>query len=171
MRHSERFAFVKAPITAVFDYVDDPARFASHMNQSSWRMGGVSMTFQFDEGGGRQVGSHIRLSGRILGIPLFLDEVVTQRTPPTFKVWETCSEPRLLVIGRYRMGFELTPEPEGTHLRVFLHYAHPSRSAFRWLSRMFGQYYADWCTQRMVEDTVNHFAAQSKPPVTSGSGS
>ena len=152
MPRSERVAFVNAPITAVFDYVDDPARFASHMNQSSWRMGGGSMTFQFDEGGGSKVGSHIRLSGRILDISLFLDAVVTQRTPPTFKVWETCSEPQLLVIGRYRMGFELTPEPEGTLLRVFLHYALPSKWAFRWLSRIFGQYYADWCTRRMVAD-------------------
>ena len=122
------------------------------------------MTFQFDEGGGSKVGSHIRLSGRILDISLFLDAVVTQRTPPTFKVWETCSEPQLLVIGRYRMGFELTPEPEGTLLRVFLHYALPSKWPFRWLSSIFG------LTQIGARDawwrTVNHFAAQSKQPVT-----
>ena len=37
---------------------------------------------------GRSVGSHIRLSGRILGMQLYVDEVVTQRNPPFEKTWK-----------------------------------------------------------------------------------
>jgi hypothetical protein len=27
----------------------------------------------------------------------------------------------------------------------------------RWLGRLFGHYYARWCTQRMAEDAARHF--------------
>ena len=36
-----------------------------------------------DESSGRKVGSHIRMSGRIFGIKLSMDEVVTDWDPPT----------------------------------------------------------------------------------------
>ena len=157
---SERSAFVNAPISTVFEYVDDPARLAAHMSKSSWRMGGGSFAFQLDDGQGKQVGSHIRLSGKMFGFQVSLDEIVTDYGSPILKVWETCSEPRLLVIGSYRMGFELSESGETTKLRVFLDYAYPVAGISRLLSRLCGRYYADWCVHRMVQDTVNHFAAK-----------
>ena len=33
------------------------------------------------------------------------------------------------------------------------------RAPARWLERLFGRYYARWCTQQMVDDAVNHFEA------------
>ena len=73
------------------------------------------------------MGSHIRLSGRILGMQLYVDEVVTQRNPPFEKTWETVAEPRLLVIGAYRMGFTVAEDGGASRLRVFIDYALPSR--------------------------------------------
>ncbi len=64
----------------------------------------------------------------------------------------------LLVIGHYRMGFELLPQRNGSMLRVFIEYALPERVPARWLGRLFGLYYARWCTQQMVNDAVKHFA-------------
>lgn len=32
------------------------------------------------------------MSGKVFGVRLFLDEVVTRRNPPTDKVWETVSK-------------------------------------------------------------------------------
>lgn len=42
-----------------------------------------------DQGGGRAVGSRVRMSGQIMGIPLSLEEVVVERDPPSRKAWET----------------------------------------------------------------------------------
>jgi hypothetical protein len=42
-------------------FVDDHSRFASHMSQSSWMMGGGRMLVDVDGAKGRAVGSHIRL--------------------------------------------------------------------------------------------------------------
>jgi hypothetical protein len=122
-------------------------------------MGGGRMEIGLDEGHGQRVGSRIRLAGRVFGIVLSVEEIVTERNPPYGKVWETTGSPRLLVIGHYRMGFELSPQGNGSMLRVFIDYALPEKAPARWLGRLFARYYARWCTQRMVNDAVKHFAS------------
>lgn len=119
-----------------------------------------------DERRGQRVGSHIRVSGRILGLELSLDEVVTEREPPTRKIWETVGSPRLLVIGPYRMGFEVTPRGSCSLLRVFIDYGLPARWPERLLGRAFGGTYAHWCTQSMVNDAVGHFASGTNVTAT-----
>ena len=155
----ESSRIVPAPPERVFAHIDDHSRLSSHMSGSSWMMGGGRMEIELDEGRGQKVGSRIRLAGRVLGIGLSVEEVVTERDPPRRKVWETTESPRLLVIGRYRMGFELSPQGTASMLSVFIEYALPEKGPPRWLGRLFGRYYAQWCTQRMADDAVKHFAS------------
>ena len=115
------------------------------------------MQVALDADRGRKVGSRILLAGRVFGIRLSVEEVVTERDPPRRKVWETTGSPRLLVIGHYRMGFDLSPRGSESSLRVFIEYALPAKAPARWLGRLLGGYYAGWCTQRMVDDAVRHF--------------
>ena len=116
------------------------------------------METEIDSGRGQKVGSRIRLSGRVFGVELSVDEIVVERDPPRRKVWETTGAPKLLVIGHYRMGFELSPLRNGSMLRVFIEYALPQSVPARWLGGLFGRYYARWCTRQMVDDAVGHFA-------------
>ncbi|MDP2370566.1 hypothetical protein [Rhodoferax sp.] len=46
------------------------------------------MATELDEGRGQKVGSRIRLSGRVPGVELSVEEIVTERNPPRRKVWE-----------------------------------------------------------------------------------
>jgi hypothetical protein len=147
----------------LFEYADDHARLSSHMSQSSMSTAGARMTIEVDEGRGRAIGSRIRLIGRVFGIQLFVEEEVTERDPPHRKVWETVSQPRLLVIGHYRMGYEIAPQGGGSQFCVFIDYALPEVSPARLFGRMFGGIYARWCTRRMVNDAVAHFLSQAKP--------
>lgn len=160
-RHNVNFARVSAPPDHVFAFIDDHARLASHMSKSSWQLGGGRMKTTFDEGRGQIVGSRIRVSGRVLGLELSVDEMVTKREPPKWKVWETVGTPRLLVIGSYRMGFEITPDGTESMLRVFIDYALPSSWLGRLLGHLFGGRYATWCTRSMVNDAERHFATSS----------
>lgn len=153
----ESNGLVRSSMDQVFAHIDDHTRLSSHMSDPSWRTGGGRMETELDEGRGQKVGSRIRLSGRVLGVDLSVEEVVTERNPPRRKVWETTGAPKLLVIGHYRMGFELSPKVNGSMLRVFIEYALPERGLARWLGRLFGRYYARWCTRQMVDDAVKHF--------------
>lgn len=119
------------------------------------------MTTVLDANRGQRLGSVIRLSGRVFGIALFVEEIVTERQPPVRKVWKTIGDPKLLVIGHYRMGFALSPRAEGSTLCVFIEYGLPEQTAFRWLGRLFAPHYARWCTQSMVDDAIKYFAASA----------
>lgn len=157
--HCQSVATVAAPPAEVFAYLDDPAHLAAHMEKRSWTMAGGRMTLILDEKRGREPGARIRLAGRVLGIALSLEEEVTERIPPSHKAWQTVGAPRLLVVGPYRMGFDVVPDGSGSRLRVFIDYELPARAPARSLGRLLGPAYARWCTQRMVSDAVRHFAA------------
>jgi hypothetical protein len=158
-RHEEYTSEVTAPIERAFEHLDDQTRLSAHMNKRSWKMGWGRMDLKLDEKRGRAVGSHIILDGRVLGIHLYLDEVITERMPPLRKSWETIGEPRLLVIGSYRMGFELRPVAAGAELRVEIDYDLPRTGIPRLLGSFFGGAYAKWCTKKMALDAQAAFAA------------
>ena len=158
--HAQSHGQVQAQAERVFEFLDDHARLSAHMNRRSWRMGWSRMKLILDEQAGRAVGSRMRLEGRVLGVQLSLEEAVTEHSPPTRKVWMTVGMPRLLVIGRYRMGFVLGPDDsEGVTLTVFIDYGLPERGLSRLLGLIFGNWYARWCTGRMLVDAQAAFLA------------
>ena len=157
-RRDERVALVRADAQELFRELDDHARLSAHMEKSSWMMLGSRMELCLDADAGRAVGSRIQLVGRVLGIPLAVDEAVIERTSPSRKVWETLGAPRLLVIGPYRMGFEIAPAGERSRLHVFIEYELP-RGPSRSLGWLLGAPYARWCVRRMVHDAARSFPA------------
>ena len=156
-RHRDYSGKVNAGASDLFRYLDDHRRLSSHMSQSSWRMAGSRMDIVLDEGQGQRPGSRIRLHGRVLGLNVFVETVVTEHAAPRVKVWETVQAPRLLVIGAYRMGFEIGPQSEGSRLRVFIDYELPLSGPPRVLGRLLGDWYATWCTRQMVRDAQAHY--------------
>jgi uncharacterized membrane protein len=148
---------VRLPIGAeeLFSYADDFSKLSSHMNKSSSMMMGGSMETSLDQARGRAIGSHVRMTGK-MGIGLSLEEIVTEREPPRHKAWETVGRQRLIVIDSYRLGFDIT-EGESSELRVFIDYNLPAAPSLRWLGLMFGNFYAKWCVQQMVNDARKHF--------------
>lgn len=136
----------------LFAHLDDHRRLSAHMERSSLMTAGASMRIDTDERHGQAVGSVIRLSGRVLGVRLAVDEVVTEREPPHRKAWQTVGEPKLLVVGAYRMGFTIDPVADGSRLVVFIDYELPARGVGRWLGALLGRSYAAWCTRRTAED-------------------
>ncbi len=159
LRHHEDSAWIDGRAEDVFAYIDDHTRFSAHMGQSSWMMGGGRMATSVDDGHGQKVGSHIRMSGKVFGVTLFLDEVVTRHEPPRLKTWETVGDLRLLVIGHYRMSVEVEAREAHSLLRVSIDYDLPPTNV--WLGRLFGETYAKWCVQQMIKGARDHFATQA----------
>ena len=90
----------------------------------------------------------------MLGMKLIVEQIVTGRFAPLRKTWEACGEPRLSVIGSYRMGFIIWPRENCSHLVVFIDYALPLRGIAHVLALLFARAYAAWCTRRMVTDAI-----------------
>ena len=139
---------------SLFAQLDDHRRLAAHMEKPSLMMAGATMRVEMDALQGQAVGSVIRVIGHVLGMDLTVEEVVTERVPPLRKTWETRGEPRLLVIGSYRMGFTISPQGKRSHLAVFIEYQLPPRGLSHGLGLLFGRIYAAWCTRRMANDAV-----------------
>lgn len=163
--HYEARATLAATADAVFAYFDDHKRFSSHMSRSSWMMAGSKMTVAMDTANGKEVGSMIRLQGRVLGLTLSVEEVVIERAPPFRKCWQTVGRPRLLVIGRYRMGFEIDAGGASSRARVFIDYELPEQWGSWLLGRLLGGFYARWCVDRIVADAVAHFHRNAEQEV------
>lgn len=158
--HREALADIAADPVAVFSVLDDHRRLSAHMEKPSFMMAGATMKAQLDSQRGQAVGSVIRMKGVVLGVSLYVEEVVTHYEPPFRKTWETRGQPRLLVIGPYRMGFALSPAAAGTRLRVWIDYNSPAGFAGRWLGKLLGRVYANWCVTRMTRDAMEFFSKE-----------
>ncbi len=159
-RHYAESVTVNARTEDVFSFADDFSELSSHMNKSSKMMMGGRMQISFDDGRGQRVGSHVQMTGRMMGFDLFLEEVVTERVPPRHKVWETVGSPTLLVIGNYRLGFDIASKGNSSDLRVFIEYDLPSSPRLRWLGNLLGSIYAKWCVRQMVKSARLRFIEQ-----------
>jgi hypothetical protein len=146
------------PIHAAFEYLDDFKKLSAHMERPSAMMLGSHMSIVTDEADGRAVGSRVTMRGTVLGLPLSLEEVVVERQPPHRKAWQTVNT-RLLIIGDYRLGFELEPRSAGCELRVFVDYDWPRGAIARCAAALLAKAYARWCVQQMAGDASEHFAA------------
>ena len=158
---TERYPFhhvsevdVRADAARLFAHLDDHRQLAGHMQKPSLMMAGAVMRLQTDMLHGKAVGSLILVTGRVLGLDLRVEEVVIDRAPSLRKTWETVGDPRLLVIGPYRMGFSISPAGDRSHLTVFIDYQLPHTGLAAWLVLPFAKAYAAWCTSRMATDAA-----------------
>lgn len=158
--HYEVSTIINAPAEKAFRYLDDPRRLSSHMSQSSWMMAGSKMEIRTDDKGGKEVGSEIILSGKMMGIPLFVRETIVKRVPLQTKVWKTVGPQKMLILDQYTMGFEVKPNGSKASLKVFIDYELPASGFGRFLGLISARAYAKWCTQMMAKDAEAYF---SKP--------
>jgi hypothetical protein len=157
VRSAEAVADIAASPETLFEYLDDQASLGSHMQKPSMMMLGGKMSYTFDHLGGRAVGSIIAMQGRILGLNLAVEEVIVEYEPPVRKIWETRGETHLLVIGAYRMGFEIHGSGSPSRLRVFINYNNPATLTGRLIGPLVGPLYARWCVGRMAKDAASRF--------------
>lgn len=115
--HYETEGFVSAGQRAAFDELDQHERLFAHMVQSSQMMAGGALVPELGDEKGRRIDSGMFLRRHVLGIPIGVEQILIVHAAPT-KNWETIGEPRLLVIGRNKMGFTLVPRPGGSMLTV-----------------------------------------------------
>lgn len=143
MLHEELRLELRGAPAPLFEYLDDPCHLSDHMQRRGPALAGGAMKLVADPH--RGLGSGWRLKGRVVGLTLQADVQVTEYQPPWRKTWQTVAEPRLLVMGAYRMGFELQSQAAPTvSLRLWLDFE-PTRRG-RWVARA----YARCCLREMA---------------------
>lgn len=156
----ERTVGYRAEPAELFAFLDSSERLGAHMSKPSWMMLGGSMKYILDEAKGQRAGSVIRMEGSVAGLTLALEEVVIEYSPPHRKVWETRGTPRLLVIGQYRLGFEVSASgPSGSAAHVFIDYDLPGGPSWL-LGALFGRTYARWCINSMAKAAALAFPVE-----------
>jgi hypothetical protein len=55
------------------------------------------------------------------------------------------------------MGFEISPEAQGSSLRIFLDYELPTGTLSRLLGRWLSPMYARWCVRNMIAEGQKAF--------------
>ncbi|MDM4768286.1 SRPBCC family protein [Pelomonas sp. SE-A7] len=165
-KHYRAERVLTATPEVVFAFLDDPARLVGHMAKRSLMMAGGRMSLALDAAGGQSIGSVINLRGNMLGLSLAVDEQVVDRQVPLRKTWQTIRTPKLILLAGYRMGFELRDEQGSTRTLIWIDYSLPIVGAPALLGRWFGQAYARWCVDHMLQDAVDRFGER---PDVSGS--
>jgi hypothetical protein len=156
--HYETSGLLNSIANDAFNYLDDHNKLSSHMNKSSWMMMGSRMFTEFDVDCGKKVGSKINMKGKMIGIPLLVNEEITERDLPIKKTWETRGPQRLVILEQYRMGFILKPVSTSvTQLTVFIDYSIPVFGFKHILAILFAKFYAKWCTESIYKDAEVHF--------------
>jgi hypothetical protein len=156
--HYSSTVCLKVNASEAFAFLDDPRNLSSHMEKSSLMMAGSKMSLELDSKNGKEIGSKIIMQGKMMGVPLYVNEDVTERVPPFKKSWETRGPQQLVVIDQYKMGFELKANEKTSDLRVFIDYSLPQSGFSKTLGKLFGKVYAKWCTEKMANDAARHFA-------------
>lgn len=151
-------AQIHATAEDVFSFLDDPRHLSSHMEKSSLMMAGSSMRIELDSKEGKAIGAEIILRGAIMGIPLFIREVVSDRQPPIRKLWETVGTQKMIILDQYRMGFEISPRGRDSFITVSIEFALPNSLGRKILGLLLGKVYARWCTQNMANCAAHHFS-------------
>lgn len=164
--HFSSYVDLNATAEEAFQFLDDPLKLSSHMEKSSWMMAGSKMEMKLDSHHGKGVGAEIILRGKMMGIPLFIREFVTQCQSPISKVWQTQGPQKLIIMDQYRMGFQLTPHGRTSTLEVFIDYSLPEIGFAFLIGKLFGKTYAKWCTDRMARDAAKHFDRKNPLAVT-----
>lgn len=153
-KHYEESIFIPAPARNVFDYVDDHSRYYSHVIKFARLLGG-HMDLQMDESHGQSVGSHIRLSGKVFGRSLSLEEVITKREVPYIKTWETVGTPKFLIVGKYQYTVRVESKDHGSFLNISFDFSPPKKSG--WFRLFLSNIYSKMCAGEMVKMTRNYF--------------
>lgn len=144
---------IRAPVEKVFAFLDDLSKTGMHMSERSMMMMGSKLELERLPGPEKGEGATFRWSGKVLGLPVNFTETVTRWKKNEEKVWETVGEPRMIILGWYRMRLTTEPKKSGTSVLLEIQYEPPKGFFYKLLSAFLARQYAGWCLNQMLGDT------------------
>jgi len=110
------------------------------------------------------LGATYRWYGKVMGMTLDFKETVTKWVKNEEKVWSTIEDPKIIIMSKYEMRFNLSPIENGTKVTFEIDYELPRSLFGRILGKLLARKYADWCLRRACEDT-KHILEAEQPTI------
>ena len=146
----------------VFAQMDDFSKTGMHMSESSMMMMGSKLKLEQLSPNPAGVDAKYHWYGRMMGMTIDFNEIVTKWQPPKLKEWETVGKAKIIIMSWYRMWFEITPAENGTIAKLSISYLPPTPWFYKILSFFFAKLYCNWCLNNMLNDTRNELEKNSK---------
>lgn len=160
MRRVSHAVTIRAPVEAVFAYLDDTRAIGKHMMSRSMPMMGGRMDYDFITPNPTGVGATYRGGGSVLGMRMEFTCEVSEWKKNERKVWRTVGTPRLLIIGPYEMGFTVADGTDATTVDVWISYELPRSIGGRVLGALLATSYARWCARSVAEGAKRELEAR-----------
>ena len=152
MKTIERQAVYNAPISEVFEKLDDLGVTGTHMTKSSAMMMGNKLTLTYLSKNHAGLNSKYRWQGRMMGIPMDFTVLVTKWIQNQEKIWETIGHPELIIYSWYRMTLQVTSSAGRTVAKLSISYKRPAGLLSKIVSFLFADLYCIWCLNNMLKD-------------------
>lgn len=161
MKSRSKTITIQAAPEKVFTQMDDFSKTGMHMSESSMMMMGSKLKLEQLSLNSSGLGAKYRWYGKMMGMTIDFEEVVTKWEPPKLKEWETIGEAQIIIMRWYRMGFEITASENGTIVTMSIAYEPPNDWFYKLLSFLFGPLYCNWCLNNMLNDTKKSLEQQN----------
>ena len=120
------------------------------MSENSMMMMGSKLTLEHLSGPERGVGAIFRWLGKIMGMEIDITERITTWIENREKVWETIGQPKIILLGWYRMILKTSAVKEGTLTSLQIDFTPPSGFFYKILYFLFSGWYCNWCLNNML---------------------
>lgn len=145
-----------------FAYMDNIGNTGMHMTKSSMPMMGSKLELKQLSENATGLNSKFRWFGKMMGFTMDFTVVVTKWIKDKEKVWETIGEPKMIILGWYKMHLVLSPEGKNTKAELSLAYTKPTGLFFKFIAFFLAPFYANWCLNNMLQDSKKFLEATSK---------
>ena len=153
MKTKSKSSFINATPEKVFAQMDDFSKTGMHMSENSMMMMGSKLKLEQLSPNATGAGASYRWYGKMLGMKMDFSETVTIWQPPKRKEWEIIGEAKIIIMSWYKMGFEISPNENGTMAKIGISYLPPKEWYYKILSFFFANWYCNWCLNNMLDDT------------------
>ncbi len=164
-RRLHRTVEVLRPAEEVFRYLDDVRLAGAHMQSGEM---GVRLQVEQLSVNSEGQGATYRWHGKVYGLPVDFTVVVEKWIKNRERASRTVGSARLIVMSGFRLHFTLAPMDRGTRIAIDFEYDLPSSLLGRFLSRLFGRRYGDWCLDMMMADALRALRAAPHPSAAAG---
>ena len=148
--------------------MDDFSKTGIHMSERSMMMMGSKLKLKQLSTNAAGAGANYRWYGKMIGMAIDFNQIVTKWHPPKLKEWETIGEAKIIIMSWYRMWFEITPANNGTNTKISISYLPPKELFYKILSFFFANWYCNWCLNNMLNDTKKNLENKTSKQAKEG---